>query len=354
MIKVGDTVRFLNDVGGGKVVKIDEREKIAYVEDSDGFDVPMLLCECVVVGTVNEQTNFPRKGNVEQITSSKEVPPSAPQVLSPSTPRIEETADGDTLCVYLAFFPEDVKQLSNTSFECYLLNDSNYFLSYNFAIGQKGQQRSIANGIVEPNVQTHIADLDKSQLNDWEALTVQLIPYKREKTYTVQRAVDMVLKLPVVKFYKLHSFTSNDYFDEPSLLIDIVRESQKELYDQISPQQISQAMREKKREQKVSHQRPTIAPKQEVIEVDLHITELLDTTAGMNSADILSYQLDTIRKTLEDNKTKKGQKIVFIHGKGEGVLRKELEKILKTNYKHLRYQDASFREYGFGATMIIM
>ena len=44
---------------------------------------------------------------------------------------------------------------------------------------------------------------------------------------------------------------------------------------------------------------------------------------------------------------------VFIHGKGEGVLRTALEKELKTTYKNqCRFQDASFREYGFGATMI--
>lgn len=43
----------------------------------------------------------------------------------------------------------------------------------------------------------------------------------------------------------------------------------------------------------------------------------------------------------------KGQKIVFIHGKGDGVLRKAIEKELKTKYKQYYYQDASFREYGF-------
>ena len=47
-----------------------------------------------------------------------------------------------------------------------------------------------------------------------------------------------------------------------------------------------------------------------------------------------------------------GQKIVFIHGKGDGVLRKAIEKDLKTRYKQHYFQDASFREYGFGATMV--
>lgn len=38
--------------------------------------------------------------------------------------------------------------------------------------------------------------------------------------------------------------------------------------------------------------------------------------------------------------------------RGEGVLRSELLKELKRAYKGCTYQDASFREYGFGATMV--
>ena len=51
-------------------------------------------------------------------------------------------------------------------------------------------------------------------------------------------------------------------------------------------------------------------------------------------------------------KNKKGQKIVFIHGKGEGTLRRAILDELRTKYKEYSSQDASFREYGFGATMV--
>ena len=47
-----------------------------------------------------------------------------------------------------------------------------------------------------------------------------------------------------------------------------------------------------------------------------------------------------------------GTKIVFIHGKGEGVLRQALMKELNHRYKGHDVQDASFREYGFGATQV--
>ena len=51
---------------------------------------------------------------------------------------------------------------------------------------------------------------------------------------------------------------------------------------------------------------------------------------------------------------KKGAKLVFIHGKGDGVLRKSIEQELRRKYKTCIFQDASFKEYGYGATMVIV
>ena len=90
---------------------------------------------------------------------------------------------------------------------------------------------------------------------------------------------------------------------------------------------------------------------QEVV-VDLHANALLETTAGMSHADILHYQLDKFKETMEAYKSKKGQKIVFIHGKGDGILRQALIKALNYQYKRCTYQDASFQEYGYGATQV--
>ena len=79
---------------------------------------------------------------------------------------------------------------------------------------------------------------------------------------------------------------------------------------------------------------------------------LVDSTAGMNNADMLRHQLHIFRQTMDSYKHAKGQKIVFIHGKGEGVLRKAIIDELKLHYPKCDYQDASFQQYGFGATMV--
>jgi dsDNA-specific endonuclease/ATPase MutS2 len=80
----------------------------------------------------------------------------------------------------------------------------------------------------------------------------------------------------------------------------------------------------------------------------------LDSTAGMSNADMLEYQLKKFNEVMTENLHHKNQKIVFIHGKGDGVLKNALLKEIKTKYKHCVAQDASFQEYGFGATMVII
>lgn len=367
MIKIGDNVRFLNAVGGGKVTRIDEKKGLVYVEDEDGFEVPALERECVVIQAVNEKTNFPVKEFTSKqkeneynskMSNSTDISHHSPSPLEKvpeggmrSDIPIMETPEGDTFKALLAFFPVDIKLLQTTSYECYLVNDSNYFLFYNFVVGEKNGRKSVSNGIIEPNLQEFLCDIKKDELNDWENLRVQIIPFKKDKMYTEQKAVDLSLKLNAVKFYKLHSFTETEYFDDLCMLINLTEEEQKKQLLDINPEKIKEALFEKKEDK-----RPRIElkkPKQfGVIEVDLHIDELLDSTSGLSNADMLLHQMEVFHKTLEDNKNKRGQKIVFIHGKGEGVLRSEIEKQLKTRYKTYYFQDASFREYGFGATMV--
>ena len=72
----------------------------------------------------------------------------------------------------------------------------------------------------------------------------------------------------------------------------------------------------------------------------------------MDNAAMLRLQLDTVEKTMKANSRRIGQKIIFIHGKGEGVLRDAVWKMLKRQYPKAELQDASFQEYGFGATLV--
>ncbi|MGB0878987.1 MAG: Smr/MutS family protein [Polaribacter sp.] len=89
---------------------------------------------------------------------------------------------------------------------------------------------------------------------------------------------------------------------------------------------------------------------QVILEVDLHIHQLTKSTKGMDNYDMLSLQIDTARHKIEFAIQKRISKIVFIHGVGQGVLKSELQFLLK-KYP-VKYYDASYQKYGLGATEV--
>jgi dsDNA-specific endonuclease/ATPase MutS2 len=71
----------------------------------------------------------------------------------------------------------------------------------------------------------------------------------------------------------------------------------------------------------------------------------------MDNFEILTLQVETAKRQLEFAISKRIQKIVFIHGVGEGVLRSELE-YLFNRYENLKFYDADYQKYGRGATEV--
>ena len=68
------------------------------------------------------------------------------------------------------------------------------------------------------------------------------------------------------------------------------------------------------------------APK---MEVDLHINQLVKNSKQIGKFEMLNLQLDTAKRQLDFAISKRIQKIVFIHGVGEGVLKEELGYLFK-------------------------
>lgn len=351
-MKIGDKVRFLSEVGGG-IVKGFQGKDIVLVEDADGFDIPMPMRECVVIDT--DDYNMKRKAAPAPSKAEGPAKPMKPEM--PAVQRQPETRGGDMLNVMLAFVPEDVKAISSTSFEAYLVNDSNYYLYYTYLSAEGKAWKVRSHGLVDPNTKLFLEGFAKDVLNEMERVAVQFIAFKDGKTFAMKPAVSVELRIDTVKFYKLHTFSASDFFEEPALIYDIVKDDvpAKQVY--VSAEEIQSALLQKKFVDKPKSQ-PIVKPnhgqsgKNGIIEVDLHIDSLLDDTHGMSNSEILNYQLDKFREVIEANKEKREQKIVFIHGKGDGVLRKAIIDELKRKHSNYRYQDASFQEYGFGATMV--
>lgn len=349
-MKIGDKVRFLSEVGGGIVTGF-QRKDFVLVEDADGFDIPMPIRECVVIET--DDYNLKRKPTSSAPKQEEPAKPVKPEM--PVIQRQPEVKGGDTLNVFLAYVPEDAKAMMTTPFETYLVNDSNYYLYYTYLSAEGKAWKNRSHGLVEPNTKLLLEEFTKDVLNDMERVAVQLIAFKDGRPAAIKPAVSVELRIDTVKFYKFHTFSDSDFFEEPALIYNIVKDDipAKQVY--VSAEELQVALLQKKSVDKSKSQpivKPNHGSKNDIVEIDLHIDSLLDDTRGMSNSEILNYQLDKFREVMENYKNKREQKIVFIHGKGDGVLRKAVLDELKRKYNTCRYQDASFQEYGFGATMV--
>ncbi len=416
-MKIGDKVRFLNEVGGGIVAGF-EGKNVVLVTDEDGFDVPMLRSQVVVIETnennrvIKPQTTPQAPSKVRFLEDGVEDDPAARPVSY--QPKAAERKGGDLLNVCLAFVPENSRELSGTRFEGYLINDSNYYVSAVFANNEGAAWHLRWQGIIEPNTKQLLETFDRSVLNDLERLSVQLVAWKQDKPYQMKPAVGVELRLDTVKFYKLHVFQPSPFFREPALVYDIVRDDRpikqvfveaEEVLDAMrgmehaeahEPEQTDEsaetqqteipvtteipqrtraeerealkaakrALKEEIRAQRAKEQAekalrsPLFSKKTQqphtdnVIEVDLHIDALLDHTEGLSPSVLMNTQLTEFRIIMERNIRKHGQRIVFIHGKGDGTLREALIKELRYRYRTCTYEDAPFQKYGHGATMV--
>lgn len=363
-LKVGDTVRYLNSVGGGRVTKIDGQ--MAYV-DEDGFETPVLARECVVVASgdsfykkeVPEALRPKREGTPAAKAESKAAPAFQPE--PEPLPAVEETPECEKLNLVLGFEPADIRKLSSTTFDASFVNDSNYWLYLTVATRRRDSDswQLRFGGVIEPQMQEFLFELTVDDLPDIDRISVEALPFKRPGEFTRKAPVDFEQRLDATKFARLHCFDVNPYFDSKVIALDIVRDDKTVGRPEPPHAEVLKAALTEK--QTADRRRPRAVERRAVkpdlsvpLEVDLHSSELLYTTDGMSKSDILNYQIDTFRRIMDENLKYPGRTIIFIHGKGEGVLRAALMKELNHRYRGHDVSDASFREYGFGATKVVI
>jgi len=208
-------------------------KNIVLVEDADGFQVPMLMTEVVVVGEEDYGTKhlIEVRGDRIEDRESRDKQSGQEAVQTDSEPEDKpinfkakpvERRGGDRLSAYLAFVPMDMKELTQTRFESYLINDSNYYMRYVFMTGENNAWTVRAEGELEPNTKEYIEEFGREDLNGLEHCCVQLIAYKREKPFMLKPAVNAQVNVDTVKFYKLHAFRENDFFEQPALIYTII------------------------------------------------------------------------------------------------------------------------------------
>lgn len=337
-IKVGDIVKFLNDVGGGKVTKIIDKETALVLNDT-GFEIPVLIEELM--------TDM----NIEAKHSSQNT-----QVTEKEVNIFEEEpiyTDSNEFNFYIAYLPQNKKYIGDSNCDVYLINDSNYFVYYNYAIKKADKYTSIT-GKLEPNVKEKISEVIYNSLEDNLITNVQLLLYNKEE-YDIKEPISTHLKIRSTKFFRPNSFKENDFFDDFAMISTVYEENKmQEAISNLTKGDFEKAINQKEQARKTN--RPRISQKQDknIKEVDLHITELIDDETGMNDKEKLDLQLGVFHKELKQAIKDSYRRIVFIHGVGTGALKLKLRSELQHKYKQYQFQDASFKEYGYGATMILL
>jgi len=150
----------------------------------------------------------------------------------------------------------------------------------------------------------------------------------------------------------LVTIIDNDGFEIQYVKNELIKGGYNESKLDLTPYNIAEIISEKQSKKntnskRVKQKERTLSP----MEVDLHIHQLIPKSRGLNNFEILTIQLDTAKRQLAFAISKKIQRIVFIHGVGEGVLRIELEFLLK-RYDNLKFYDADYQKYGIGATEV--
>ena len=214
-MKIGDQVRFLSEVGGGRVSGF-QGKNIVLVEDEDGFEIPMQVRDVILVPE-GEEVKKEVKEEVKREVKVEEKPVTF-------KPKPLERREGERLNLYLSFLPDDVKEISSTGFESYLVNDSNYYMQVSLMSAENASWQLRFCGVLEPNSKLFVEAFDRSQVNDLERLCVQAIAWKQDKPFQLKPAITKELRLNLTKFYKLHVFHPNEFFNEPNWTEDIIRD----------------------------------------------------------------------------------------------------------------------------------
>lgn len=348
MLKIGDKVKFINQVGGGKIVGF-QSKNIVVVENQDGFEIPTMITELIVV---DEEESYEKVNR--DFRKKTEVKSEPKPELKKEEKNVSIIIKGnDEPKFFMAFVPVNQSNPVGGEIEVYLINDSNFSLLYHYSHYVEDKFTTIDAGELEPNTKELLESISQSDLNNLPRYFFRMIPYMK----VANKLVDNIFKsitVNAVKFYKESSFKKNDYFKEKAMIFDLVVDQLQENIANLTEQDFKKVIKEKDAENRPPEQIKAAIKQPEIVEVDLHIEELIDSTNGLSNREILDIQLDKFHremKTAIENNTKR---IVFIHGVGNGVLKQEIAKKLQSTYARFPYQDASFKEYGYGATMVIL
>jgi hypothetical protein len=346
-IKVGDRVKFLNDTGGGTVSEIVD-ERTVNVRIEDGFDMPVLVSELIIDSDENKLIEKADKYK-ERSEQPYNIDAGIAQIKEDKI-LAENLQEKALKSVYFGMVPVNSKTIYKSDISTYLINDCDFYIYYLIGCMDTGSFRYIKSGMLEANTKEQIKTFSQTELSKIKKFHFQILFVNKGK-YFPRNPVDKYFDIAKISFYKENNYSDNDFFYEKAYIFQIVDDNTGDDIKQKADSEIVKVLADKQgginNKEKVRSEH-----KSDIEEVNLHIHEIVEDYSGLSEGEILKIQLKKFYDALEKAINANIKKIVFIHGLGNGKLKYEIRKAIDTGYPDLTYQDASFKEYGFGATLI--
>jgi hypothetical protein len=313
-MNIGDRVRVLHGKEEGIIRKVSAGGRIE-VEIEDGFVIPVLKSEVVLVAEA-EKNYF---------GDSSSTPAQVDTPLPISAPKDQG--------LYLAFVP-----INDQSLSLYLINDSvQPYLSHASEV-YGTNHRTLFAGALGAGEAKKIDDRILKELDEWPAFLLRFIPIQAKLNRAIP-AFERQLKMKPTQFFKHLSKSpligKNAYLfslENTTKELDI-RGLNAELNQLTPTPQVTRV------------QAPSAS-------IDLHIEALHPKPDSLSNSEMLRIQLEVFEKNLNLAIAAGMDQITFIHGIGNGVLRKEIHKRLSQLRNISYFQDTQKDQWGYGATLV--
>lgn len=412
-IKVGDTIRYLNASGGGVVKRIERGVAWVEGPDGFELPTPIHECVVVDNrDTFVPAYKPPVVKRQEPVAQQPQLDKSKAPAATPTTPEVVEEAEqdlsfvaplskgpwfdrsgGEQLQVHVAYLPVSYEHFGQSPYETYLINESNYHLLFTYSTTTSaGGYKLRSAGVLEPDMRVLVEEFDASEINDHAVSHFQFIAYKPERTYRSMPPVERQVRMDVVKLAKRHAFRENPFFDEDALVIPVleaydgsqqapaeepqpapsrsgalpqraIEQTKATTAPQKGPQKGAQKASQKPPKQCAPQPHPErkqpeptaapqpapAAPEQTIEKVGLEAERILPNATGMTPHEVLLYQLKNFRRELDKRLERRGSKVIFIHGAGQGVLHQLIINRIEQDYPMVQYRDVTFDGFPMGA-----
>ncbi len=402
-MNVGDRVRLLTGTEEGIITRLLDSELVEVAIDND-FTIPVLLRELVPVAAEEGQAfrrpapeparpatgskkNKPQGGQPKLPRPGAPAPtppaapgrpqPAAPSAAMPPRPAAATPPPPAAKGLYLALVHQAPELLA-----LHLLNNTEAEVVFTYGEERQGKYRALATGQLKAKAASApLAHLHLKDFEQWPAVVFQLLNFKLNsdaaydlltKRQSFKASTFYTSRRPAPVIGKEAYLFQLDEKPAPALNPEKLAQAEAALeaaheaatkpapvLDSKQASVLQQALAGDKPAPPVPAALAPAPPKPAAAivapphELDLHIEALRPEGAGeLSNTAMLRLQLDAFEDALSRALATNMHEIIFIHGAGNGTLRKEIHRQLSRNKDIKFFEEAQKEKFGYGATLV--